>query len=148
MSIISVYETDKSDILYKRFALLASTYLDEPETAKTPTAQVPLENLYRLLEMFRYDAFADQNRSGVLAIDKISSNISFSQTKEEWHTKIEQALGNAIKNVYKNEPKNQVIDKLENVLKWLANESVIDGDSGSRAQAKIFFDRFVEELDK
>jgi hypothetical protein len=148
MSIISVYETDKSNILYKRFASLASSYIDEPETAKAPTAQVPLENLYRLFEMFRYNAFSDQNRSGILAVDKISNNISFNPAQEEWHTKIEQALSNALSNVYKDEPKNVAIDKLENVLKWLANESTVNDDLDSQIQAKIFFERFVDELNK
>lgn len=149
MSIISVYETDKSDILYKRFALLASTYLDEPETAKTPTAQVPLENLYRLLEMFRYDAFADQNRSGILAVDKITNNISFGHAQEAWHTKIEKALSNAMNKVYQGEPKDIAIDKLESVLKKLTSERAINsGDSASLTQAKNFFERFVEELNK
>ena len=147
MSIISVYETDKSDILYKRFASLASTYLDEPETAKTPTAQVPLENLYRLFEMYRYDAFADQNRSGVLAIDKINT-ISLSSVEEEWHTKIKQALSNAISIAYENDQKDEAIDKIETVLKSLANKDAVNGDPDLQEQAKIFFERFIEELNK
>ncbi len=146
MSIISVYETDKSDILYKRYASLASTYLDEPKTAKIPIAQVPLENLYRLFEMFRYGAFADQNRSGVLAVGKIGNNISLSHTKEEWHTKIEQALSNAINDAYVGESKDQAIDKLESILKWLVSESTINNDPEAQAQAKIFFERFIVEL--
>lgn len=148
MSIISVYETDKSDILYKRFATLASTYLDEPEAVKTPTAQVPLENLYRLFEMFRYDAFADQNRSGILAINKITKTSPIS-VQEEWHTKIKQALSKALDIAYKGCQKDEAIDEIEAVLKGLANnEDTGNGDSNLQEQAKIFFKRFIEELDK
>ena len=66
MSIISSFETDKSGLLYKRFATLASSYFDRPAVAKSPSAQVPLENLFRLLEMYRYDSFSDESRRGVL----------------------------------------------------------------------------------
>lgn len=147
MSIISTYKTDKSDILYKRFASLAATYLDEPEAAKTSTAQIPLENLYRLFEMFRYDAFADQNRSGILAINAIN-NISSNSVQEEWHIKIKRALSKAIDVAYSSHRKDKAIDEIESVLKGLANEGSENDDPNSQEQAKVFFNRFIEELDK
>ena len=148
MSIISTYETDKSDILYKRFASLASTYLDEPEAAKTSTAQIPLENLYRLFEMFRYDAFADQNRSGILSMNAIN-NLSSNSVQEEWHIKIKQALSNSLDIAYGNHQKDKAIDEIEAVLKGLAtNEGAENGGSNSKEQAKVFFNRFIEELEK
>jgi hypothetical protein len=137
MSIISTYGADKSDILYRRFASLVSAYLDEPEAAKTPIAQIPLGNLYRLLEMFRYNAFADQNRSGVLLIIPL---------QEEWHIKIKRALGNALAVAYKGDPKDEAIDKIEAALKGLANAGTENGSLDLRGQAKLFFRRFTEEL--
>ena len=144
MSIISVYETDKSDFLYRRFATLASSYLDKPETAREPSAKVPLENLFRLLEMFRYDAFSDERRSGVLAVDNVDINVATHPAEEAWHTKIEKALNHAMSNVYGNTSKEEAIRELEGVLSWLA----VDGDIDNEIQekAKQFFISFLKEM--
>lgn len=144
MSILSVYETDKSDLLYKRFAFLASSYLDQPSEAKTPTAQIPLENLFRLLEMFRYDAFSDESRRGILAVGNINDHIVTSSVKDCWHTNVENALHNAMDSVFGQIPKEEAINELEQTLRWLA----ADGDikETSRNKAKIFFTKFIEEL--
>ncbi len=133
MSIISMRGADKSDILYRRFASLVATYLSKPEAAKTPTAQIPLENLYRLFEMFRHDAFADA--------DQISL-----QAQEEWHIKIKRALGNALGVVYKGYSKDEAIDKIEAALKGLVAASAENSGLDLRARAKVFFRLFAEEL--
>jgi hypothetical protein len=71
VSTISLHHQDFSDALYRRFAMLASAYFDQPAEAKKPGAAVPLENLFRLLQMYKYNAFADERRSGVLALGGI-----------------------------------------------------------------------------
>lgn len=144
MSIISIYETDKSDILYSRFASLAASYLEHPATAKTSTARVPLENLYRLLEMFRYDAFSDESRNGVLEIESIDEHIATHAIGDKWHTKIEHALGLAQASVFAQIPKDQAIDELEATLTRLATEE--DIGEPIRTNAKSFFEKFHEEL--
>src|SRR5687768_1206937 len=50
MSIISATRSDRSALNAKRFAALASVYLDNPADALEDVARVPLENLFRLLE--------------------------------------------------------------------------------------------------
>ena len=92
MSIISVYETDNSGLLYERFASLAVSYLDSPIEAVKPAAQIPLENLFRLLEMYKYDAFSDESRSGILAVDSNNVFHSLPENNIPWHGEIKNAL--------------------------------------------------------
>src|SRR3546814_3182314 len=51
MSIISLFPSDHSDLLCKRYAAAVSHYFDHPSAAQEPVAQVPLENVFRVLEM-------------------------------------------------------------------------------------------------
>jgi len=140
MSIISVYETDNSDFMYKKFASLASSYLDEPETKRSDSANVPLENLFQLLEMYRYDAFSDESRSGVLALDDVNTRPS----DDEWYTKIKTALEQAVVIAYGNVSKEKAVDELEETLRLIARNTNIQ--SAMQKKAKKFFEKFLEEL--
>lgn len=144
MSIISFYKTDDSNALYKRFASLACSYVDQPEIASTPVAQIPLENLFRLFEMYRYDAFVDENRRGVLALDSFNEELTPSMHQISWHTDIEKALSTAINNTFVQHSKEEAIDELEGVLQHLANQSNLTADK--QVHAKQFFKSFITEL--
>ena len=146
MSIISVYEADRSGMMYKRFASLASSYLDTPEEARRPTDHVPLENLFRLLEMYRYDAFSDESRTGILAIENANDHFVMHPAENVWHTNIKNALNGAIQTVFVNTPKDQAVEELEETLRSLSNNGDIEPDNLERA--KSFFKKFLEELNK
>lgn len=146
MSIISAYESDKSDLLYKRFAFLASSYLDTPYKAAEQAAQVPLENLYRLLEMYKYDAFSDESRSGILAVENTNNFNTLPSSENSWHENIKKALNNAMHESFKGVEKNNAIEELEDNLRFLSKKTKIEPDSLSRT--KNFFSQFLQELDK
>lgn len=121
MSIISSVELDNSAALAKRFAVLASEYIDNPAAAKSETAKVPLENLFRILEMFRYNAFADESRRGVLAIEGVDQRISpRTRGGSLWHTGISKALEQALSTTFGLAPKDKAIDELQDGLRGLA----------------------------
>lgn len=143
MSIISIHEADKSDLMYKRFASLAVSYLDHG-VVEHPATQVPLENLFRLLEMYRYDAFSDESRRGILAVEKIDDDIGFLPVKTAWHTKIEDALNKAISGVFERTSKEDAVLDLEETLRLLSSNSAITEES--RKRAKKFFGSFLDEL--
>lgn len=145
MSIISAYEIDKSDYLYKRFASLASVFLERPKEVKATDAEVPLENIFRLLEMYRYSAFSDECRSGILSNEQISDHIDVAKQDENWSMNIEQAVNNAISNVYGQTSKDEAIDDLEETIRRLMNKD--DIDQNSLTNAKSFFIKFSQELD-
>ncbi|TAM46183.1 MAG: hypothetical protein EPN55_06160 [Gammaproteobacteria bacterium] len=146
MTIISSFETDKSDLLYKRFASLASSYFDQPAVAKSPSAQVPLENLFRLLEMFRYDAFSDESRRGVLATENIGERGIRYGFKDSWHTEIECALREAMAEIFGQQvSKEEVVTELQSSLRWLVESGEIEPYRVNRA--KGFFTSFLNHLE-
>ena len=116
MSMISSYDIDNSDTLYKRYAILARSYLDKPEARKPKTAVIPLENLYRLLEMYRYNAFSDERRSGILDLD----NDEPYPTVKGWHSNVSRALDLAKEEVFSTIAKTNMIDELESSLRKIA----------------------------
>ena len=86
MSITSSFRVDDSATLAKQFALLTAGYVDNPpNTEADPSTLVPLENVFRLLEMFRYDAFADENREGVLAMNAPDQIYRMRVETKPWH---------------------------------------------------------------
>jgi len=144
MSIISVYEADKSDLMYKRFASLASSYLDMPENAKSSTAQIPLENLFRLLEMYKYDAFSDESRTGILAVKNNKDRIVMRSASIPWQTKVVEVLDSAISEIFKGTKKDEAVDDLEETLRLLSSSNEID--DGRKRRARGFFNKLAEEL--
>jgi hypothetical protein len=147
MSIISSFETDKSDLLYKRFASLASSYFEKPEVAQSPSAQVPLENLFRLLEMFRYDAFSDESRRGVLAVENISERGMRHRAKDAWHTEIEGALQKALIDAFgEKASKDAAVTELQDSLRRLVESGEIESEQVGRA--KNFFAAFLNRLER
>ena len=144
MTIISAYEADNSDVMYKRFALLASNYLDTPEDAKKPSSHVPLENLFRLLEMYRYDAFSDESRAGILAINTPEKHMSFPLLEEPWQVNVVNALNSAIEDIYKDSGKEEAVNDLEKTLRLLSSNEKIEPAGVSRA--KEFFSKFIDGL--
>lgn len=147
MSTISLHHQDFSDALYRRFAILASEYFDDPAEAKKPGASVPLENLFRLLQMYRYNAFADERRNGVLALGGIGEQPTFSAEEDSWHTKIEAAMGTALANAFNGLPKEDAIPQLQSALTWLVMEPTIAPvDENVRLRAKTFLDQLSANL--
>lgn len=144
MSIISVYEIDNSSFLCKRFASLATSYFDEPSVAKTSLAQVPLENLFRILEMYRYDAFSDESRIGVLAIGDAEDYPTVGHTESTWHTAIKEALDIAMHDTFGEMSKDQAVSELQEALRSLVGDRLpLPAQSEN---AKRFFTTFNNAL--
>jgi len=142
MSIMPAFRQDDS-AMYKRFAYLASTYLDQPEIATTPVAQIPLENLYRLLEMYRYGSFKDETRSGILAF-RSTSEVRLMRKPKPWHTQIEQAMKASMEAVFVGRTKDQAIDEIEETMRSLVNNENLDKQR--QAHVKQFFNSFSQAL--
>jgi hypothetical protein len=119
MTIASMIQSDHSELLAKRFAHLATAYLDQPKDALEPSARIPLENLFRILEMLRYDAFSDEPTSGIVNSKPLEFSLECQQ--QPWHTEIKQALGTAISENFKAASQEQAIGEIQGVLRWLAS---------------------------
>lgn len=124
MTMMSRLEVDNTRRVAKQFAALTKSYLDDPKKARSRTAQIPLQNLYRLLEMFRYDAFATEGRRGVLAVDRSGEGKVVRVPKApEWHVQIKGALKSAMESTYAaDQEKNKALDEVEGDLHILATK--------------------------
>lgn len=146
MSIISAYEPDKSNFLCKRFASLAVEYFEKPDAAKTPAARVPLENLFRVLEMYRNDTFSDKNRRGVLELGELQGIAFFNAGEDTWYREIKSALGNAMQSTFgEATPKDQAVKELQGAIRWLVKGDALP-DQSSPGRAREFFGRLRDTL--
>lgn len=144
MTIISSYETDQSTALAKRFAALAAGYLDDPGAAKMEAAKVPLENLFRMFEMYRYDAYADESRRGVLALAAPRRRTASQRSSSGWHTSIAMALDKALAVTFSATAKEDAIEALEMSLRRLASGVNLSPEGTS--QLKQFLSTFTASL--
>lgn len=145
MSITSRYEVDHSSSLAKRFASLATSYMNDPIAAQNPVARVPLENLFRILEMYRYDAFEDEERNGVLALEGFDSPLPIMRAKKSsWHAPIQDALENARQAVFPAETKDEVVQRLEDGLRQLSKDGRIADPLADRVRG--FFTTFAASI--
>ncbi len=145
MSVISLRQVDRSDLLCKRYASLVSSYIDHPEHGRTSTARVPLENLFRVLQMLRYEAFSDERRNGVLALEGLPSNVSALTSDERWHERIQQALTDALADAFADTARDEAISEVESTLRWLASGNPTPS-TDSVAKSKRFFGRLSADL--
>ena len=143
MSIISLLPGDDSDVLCKRYASEVSRYFSEPSGASLPLAQVPLENVFRVLEMYRYDAFADEHRKGVLALEAGEPDYLHAGGFKDWYVNIKRALEQTKTEVFGSVDKEQVVSTLQDSLRQLVAGKV-DTDIDDRCHR--FFRRFSEQL--
>ena len=141
MSTMSLSDFEPSDGLAKRFAALATSYLDEPAAARTAAAKIPLENLFRMLQMYRYDAFSDEARGGVLALESFGRIGTYVATSAPWHEKIKAAMSTAITESFNGDPLEQAIGQIQATLTWLATDTNPPTNE-IRAQSKTFLERF------
>ncbi|HEV8334708.1 MAG TPA: hypothetical protein VGQ22_25015 [Steroidobacteraceae bacterium] len=145
MTTLSLLGLDHSDRLAKRFATLTSAYLDMPAEAQSDAAKIPIENLFRLLQMFRYDAFGDEPRSGVLQFGPLRDLGSRPLAENEWHKDISSALKTALDDVFHGKPRDEAVLEIQSALSWLvtnANKPTED----VRLRAKAFLSKFATSL--
>lgn len=145
MSTLSLIDVDQSDRLAKRFARLASIYFDKPDEARGAAARIPLENLFRILQMLKYDAFSDEPRSGILDLQGLSPQGVSTVPEDHWHDRIKKALNDSIDAAFSGTNKNEAIDQIQSVLRWLATTKDLPPDE-IRAKAKNFFERLDAAL--
>lgn len=145
MSITSSFRVDDSTSLAKQFALMAAGYVDNPPcTEENPAALVPLENVFRLLEMFRYNAFADESREGVLAMNSPDQIYRMRVETKPWHEQIAQALQTALQQAYTDQPKEKAIDELQEGIRKLVQNHHLEAIEANRAKA--FFTALYAQL--
>lgn len=146
MSTTSLIDIEQSEGLAKRFASIATSYFDEPQQAKTLAAQIPLENLFRMLQMFRYEAFSDEPRSGILRVEALTDQHRPSIDEGLWHHKLEAAIRAALGEVFSGISREDAVTQVQASLSWLATDKDAP-DQVARQRSKTFLERFSAALD-
>lgn len=141
MSIVAELDFKDNATQYKRFAFLTREYVEDPKSAKEDIAKIPLENFFRLLEMYRYNAFTNNVHRGVLDFD--SEMPSYFNKKPVWHEPIKAALETAVSEAY--ESKEVAIKEMEDVLRQLVRTATLDGPKVQ--PAKLFLNKFIQALE-
>jgi len=145
MSTISLHNQDFSEALCRRFAIMTTEFLEAPPVARTDAALVPLENMFRVLQMFRYESFADERRSGILALQEHNEYSSVRFDEEEWHVRIEAALRAALETTFQGISRDDAINEIQATLRWLAT-STSEPSEAARQRSKVFFQSLTVDL--
>lgn len=144
MSTMSVSRPDASTSMYKYFASLISNYVDTPVNASQPDAEIPIESIFKLLEMYRFNAFKDETRSGALALRAAGALTKISKSPA-WHNHILDALHQAKQNTFGAQLSTEdAVLELEGVLKKLAKKEVLN--DAQKNHARSFFNNFGDAL--
>jgi hypothetical protein len=145
VSTTSFPDLEQSDGLARRFAFLAARYFDEPSEARTPAAKIPLENLFRMLQMFRYDAFSDEPRGGILELEGFGDPSRTEQHEEGWHLKMQAAIATALAEIFGGASKEDAVTQVQSSLSWLATSNDPPPQE-VRDRTKAFLERFRAAL--
>lgn len=146
MTIVSMLADDKSDFLCKRYASMATSYFDRPEDAAFPAAQVPLENLFRVLEMYKNDTFSDEPRKGVLALNDAAGSRPGVLAKDSWQINIKSAMHHAFEVSFADVSEDEAVEELQSALRWLVVPGDIPDHARAVGRAKAFFSELSSAL--
>src|SRR6266851_6254694 len=148
MALISMYERDNSRTVYRILADQAVKYFDNPSTRDDE--KIPLVNLARLLERYRYDAFSDYAPLGVLEVlnPKNDSVSTESRAPTNQIEDVVRALEASHARVYGQISKDDLVQTLQGLLAKLAASSTLNEPDTKREleKARKFFVAFAEGL--
>jgi hypothetical protein len=126
--------------------IASADYFEQPEAAKTAAARVPLENLFRVLEMYRNDTFSDESRLGVLELGELQNSGFINTAEDKWYTEIKNALTNAVHTTFAAEiSKEAAVRDLQASIRWLVKGGTLQDDSSPR-RARAFFGQLSATL--
>ncbi len=147
MSIVAIEVEDMSNFLCKRFASLASGYFEAPAEARSPAAQVPLENLFRVLEMYKNETFSDESRKGVLALESPGSLSRHQAENKDWHKKIQVAVHHSINRTFAQGTSEKLAAvELQDSLRKLISDTPAGRDDAALTRARVFFTQLSSAL--
>lgn len=128
------YPGASSSILFGELAGRVAEVFERPEICKGET--IALRNAFRLLEMFRYDAFAGVHSPGILDLDATSFGTDPGDSDEQV---VKQAMMGAANSVYPGVDKDAVVETLEQVISAMAKDEPVATYHSQLGNAKTFF---------
>lgn len=144
MPIMAAHERSDARGAARLLAHMALDCLDNPATAIQQ--EVALNNVYRLLESYRSNAFfgIDTPRQPFRGV---SDKFALTPSRERHVRDVREALEHARLKAFSDQPKDQAIEAIERVLRALAypkrNEHFSDDD---KRRTSRFFRALLEQL--
>lgn len=148
MSLISLNYQDSSDSIARDCAAIVVEKMTETAAAaarpEKSSLAMSLENLYRLLEMFKYHSYEDEPRRGVLMMEQDELAIrDRGISNQHWQDRITSALESAVLAIYPDLDRTTAIEKLQGSLRAVAKNE----DLGAEVQKhKEFFAKFRDSI--
>lgn len=130
---------ESSALLTREFAIHAAELLQDPQHAGED--EVSLQNIYRLLEMYRFDAFVGYTPKGILDIRDIRRR---SDVNAVAGGVLKRALDEAKERVFPQVAKEAVVDLLERIVSALAGRTA--HNPVEMQQARRFFEELATAL--
>lgn len=122
MTIHSLERTDDARVVSGLLARSVLSYLDD-STGRDKTT-LPLKNLFRLLEMYRYDEFSSYRpKQGVLQRQPYTLSRRTTQSCRSGLSSLGEALKAAHKEAFGNQERSEVVDTIERVLTALLGDN-------------------------
>jgi hypothetical protein len=149
MTLLSMYKRDDSRTVYRILAREAVHHLDHPKPGTE--SKILFTNLARLLERYRYDAFAYNVAPGILEVFKTQTDTAGMEYGEPDETAVPEvlpALQAAHARVYETLTREDLVRSLKRLLAQLATSNVADDEQTKEelAKARLFFVALSEGL--
>lgn len=149
MTLHSMYKRDDSRTVYRILAEQAVIYLDHPKPGTD--GKIVFTNLVRLLERYRYDAFADDMTPGILEVLRTQDDAKqteYGVVGRKPSLDVIPALETAHARVYRSLSKEDLVQILKSLLSKVATATVPDDANTRRelADARLFFVTLSEAL--
>ncbi|WP_439401839.1 hypothetical protein ACNJYA_00645 [Bradyrhizobium sp. DASA03068] len=126
-------------------ASMALASIDNPSAGESQ--EVALNNMYRLLQSFRKDAFFGQEISSGEQAQTDPNRLTLRPPIERNVREVREALDQATQTAFGGQPRDQAIETVENVLRAIAYPTVAELPAPEvKARVVSFFQALVERL--
>jgi len=145
MSIMPAYlPRNTSSLLCGLLASSAANLFTDPKQISADP--VSLQNIYRLLEMYRFDAFIDVSPRGVLELGEAGEEVEINESDGEL---LKHALDTARNAAYPGIETQAVVSTLEKHISDLVQHPEVTAgrNSSETAKAKRFFEELARALE-
>lgn len=142
MSIMSADTSDYSNYFYTRFATIIISVLKKYPDPIKDIDKIPLSGIYRLLEMYKYNAYADDDHVGVT--DLRGTRKRKRRRIKDWQSSVVYALDIAFSVALPNLGKEDQIYLVQELVHYL--EYGLPVREESRNSCLLFFTKFEEIL--
>lgn len=145
MPIMAAHSRSDARGTARLLAHMALASIDHPKLGELE--EVALNNMFRLLQSFRKDAFFGQEMPSRSSPQSVAERLTLRPPMERNVREVKEALAQAASIAFQGQPRDQAIEVVEQVLRWIAYPKRNAAPSGDdRSRTVRFFREFVDRL--